>query len=121
MGTLRQPFLNVALFLTLVIAAHPQTFPTTYPARVRTSARPTYTKEALDAKLEGAVLLSFTVEIDGTPSEIIVLRTLGKGLDEKAVECLQQWRFQPATNALGPIPSKVRAEISFRLPPTPSQ
>ncbi len=121
MRTLRQPFLKLGLLLSLVIAADSQTFPTTYPARVLKSARPTYTQEALDAKLEGAVLLSFTVETDGTPSEIIVLRSLGKGLDEKAVECLQQWRFHPATNSLGPIPSKVRAEISFRLPPTPSQ
>jgi len=80
---------------------------------------PQYTKEALDAKVQGVVVLSFVVAIDGMPAEIKVVRGLGSGLDEKAVECLQQWRFTPATRNGEPVPEKVTLEMNFR--PTPSQ
>jgi periplasmic protein TonB len=56
------------------------------------------------------------VGIDGTPAEIKVVRGLGKGLDEKAVECLRQWRFAPALNHGDPRPMKVTTEVEFRLP-----
>jgi len=57
-----------------------------------------YTNEALAAKIEGDVILSLMVGPDDVPSDIKVVRGLGMGLDEKAVECLQPWRFKPATN-----------------------
>ncbi len=56
------------------------------------AARPEYTAEAKDAKLEGAVILTVVVGVDGVPSDMKVLRGLGKGLDEKAVECVAKWR-----------------------------
>jgi TonB family protein len=78
---------------------------------------PGYTKEAWDAKLQGTVVLSFVVAVDGMPSEIKVVRGLGSGLDEKAVECLQQWRFTPATRNGEPVPEKVTLEMNFRIGP----
>jgi TonB family protein len=104
--------------LVLASTIVPQTFPSTSPSRVVKSATPAYTKDALDAKIEGTVVLSFTVEADGTLSGIAVVRGLGKGLDEKAIECLERWQFKPASNGGTPIPSKARAEINFRLPRT---
>src|SRR6202034_3282557 len=59
-------------------------------------ADPQYTDEALAAKLQGTIILSMVIGIDGAPGDIKVVRGLGKGLDKKAVECLRQWRFSPA-------------------------
>jgi TonB family protein len=78
---------------------------------------PQYTKEALDVKLEGTVVLSLVITVDGVPSEINVVRGLGSGLDEKAIECLQLWRFIPAMRYGEPLPQKATVEINFWLPP----
>ena len=101
--------------LWVTAAMYAQTFPSSTLPRLIKATTPTYTKEAVEAKLEGTVVLALTVETDGKPSEITVIRGLGKGLDEKAVECLEQWRFAPAENGMGTISAKARAEIIFRL------
>jgi len=75
-----------------------------------------YTKEALDAKLQGDVVLSAAVDVDGVPTDIKVTRGLGMGLDEKAVECVKQWRFSPGSSHGDPISVKVQIEVNFRLP-----
>lgn len=82
----------------------------------RLNTRPEYTREAREAKLEGAVILSAVIGADGVPASIAVVRGLGMGLDEKAVECLGKWCFQPATRDGKPVPMEVRFEIDFRLP-----
>jgi protein TonB len=93
-----------------------QEIPHSTPPKVTRSAQPEYTQEAAEAKLHGVVMLSLVVDVDGTPSAIELVRGLGKGLDEKAVECLRKWRFTPATRHGEPIPAKATVEIVFRLP-----
>jgi len=111
-------FVNVALAFFLIAASIcAQTFPSTSAPRVIKTVRPAYTQQALEARLEGTVILAFTVDTDGIPGAISIVRGIGAGLDQKAIECLQEWRFEPARNALGAIAAKVRAEIIFRLPP----
>lgn len=78
---------------------------------------PEYTPEALDAKLEGSVHLSAMIGIDGVPSDIKVTKGLGKGLDEKAIECFKKWRFSPAIRKGEPIPVSSEVAIIFKLPP----
>jgi TonB family protein len=56
------------------------------------------------------------VGIDGLPFDISVVKGLGKGLDEKAIECLRKWRFQPGTRDAAPIPVRVTVAVNFRLP-----
>src|SRR5580658_1304853 len=88
------------LFLVAAVAAlQPQTFPSPNVTRptVAYKAEPEYTPEATEAGLEGTVALATVIEIDGVPSDIRVVKGLGKGLDEKAIECLKKWRFKPAT------------------------
>jgi periplasmic protein TonB len=88
---------------------------TAAPTVVR-KIEPEYTKKALDAKIQGTVVLSLVITADGVPSEIKLVRGLGSGLDEKAVECLQQRRFSPAMRNYEPVPTKATVEINFRLP-----
>ncbi len=60
--------------------------------------------------------LSGLIGVDGIPSNIKVVNGLGKGLDEKAVECFQKWRFSPAMRGGEPVPVRGQASITFRLP-----
>jgi TonB family protein len=91
----------------------------TYPSVIH-RAEPEYTKAALDTKLQGTVILSLVVGVDGVPSQITVVQGLGMGLDKKAVKCLKRWRFKPATNHGEPIPMKVKFDVNFHLPiPSP--
>ena len=85
------------------------------PVSIR-KVEPEYTKEAFEAKLEGSVRMQAVVGIDGTLSEIEIVRWLGGGLDEKAVECARKWRFKPGMKYGEPTPVKVTIEINYRLP-----
>jgi TonB family protein len=78
---------------------------------------PEYTKEATEAKLTGSVILSLIVNTDGKAEQIKVVKSLGMGLDEKAVESVEKWRFLPGKNNGVPINAKAQIEVMFRLPP----
>ena len=115
--------MSIRLAIPLLLAAagllQPQELSHTAPPKVIHRADPEYTKEALDARLQGVVSLTAVVGVDGLPSEIQVVKELGMGLDEKAVECLRQWRFKPSTNyKLWPaeVAEKITVQITFQLP-----
>jgi periplasmic protein TonB len=76
---------------------------------------PEYSEEARKAKYQGRVLLWVIVGQDGRPRDIHVQRSLGMGLDEKAIEAVRQWRFEPSTKDGKPVPVQVNIEVSFRL------
>jgi len=44
-----------------------------------------------------------------------VARPLGMGLDEKAIEAVRTWRFEPAKKDGQPVPVQMNVEVSFRL------
>lgn len=76
---------------------------------------PQYTKEARKAKLQGICVVGVTVGTDGKPENIHVVRSLGMGLDEKAIEAVKQYRFKPAMYKGKPVPVAVDVEVNFRL------
>ncbi len=76
---------------------------------------PEYSEEARKAKYQGTVLLWIVVGADGRPREVRVQRSLGMGLDEKAVEAVRQWRFAPAMRDGHPVAVQVNIEVNFRL------
>jgi periplasmic protein TonB len=94
---------------------HPQEILHSTTPRLIHKVEPEYTKEALDAKLEGVVGLSTVIDVDGVPTEIKVIHGIGMGLDEKAIKCLAQWRFSPATQHSEPVPIKVTIQMNFRI------
>ena len=55
------------------------------------------------------------VGADGVPRDIKVLRGIGKGLDEKAVEAVTKWKFEPATKDGKPVAVVINVEVNFRL------
>lgn len=75
-----------------------------------------YSDAALKLRLEGIVALSVVVTTDGTTKDIHVIKGLGAGLDEKAVEAVRQWRLRPATTPEGrPVAVRQIILISFHL------
>jgi TonB family protein len=76
---------------------------------------PQYTDATRKAKLQGTVVLSFTVGIDGRASDIHVEKSLAKSMDEQAVATLQEWKFDPAREDGTPVPAQLRVEMNFRL------
>lgn len=76
---------------------------------------PEYSEEARKAKFQGTVLLSIVVMPDGTTSNIRVIRPLGLGLDEKAIEAVRKWKFRPSLKDGQPVPVHANVEVNFRL------
>lgn len=76
---------------------------------------PEYSEEARKAKFQGSVMLSAIVGSDGHPSDLRVMRSLGMGLDEKAIEAVRQWRFDPAMKDGHPVAVQINIEVAFRL------
>ena len=78
-------------------------------------ADPEYTEEARSAKIEGAVRIQVVIDENGIPTEPKVVRSLDKGLDEKAIEAVKKRRFKPGRKDGKPISVTVTIEINFRL------
>ena len=77
---------------------------------------PLYTEEARKAKVEGLVLLQAIVRKDGTVDSFKVIRGLGYGLDEYAINTIAtKWRFKPGSLNGQPVDVQATIEVSFRL------
>ena len=76
---------------------------------------PDYSEEARRAKYQGTVVLWLIVGPDGRPRGIKVARTLGMGLDQKAIEAVQQWKFAPAMKDSTPVAVQINVEVNFKL------
>jgi TonB family protein len=76
---------------------------------------PEYSEEARKAKFQGVCVLSLIVGPDGKPREPHVIRSLGLGLDEKALEAVTQWKFEPALKDGKPVAVAINVEVQFRL------
>jgi len=84
---------------------------------VLTEVRPTYTDEAKAARIEGTVFMSCVVATDGLPTRITVVKSLDAvhGLDQAAVQALQQWRFKAGAKDGKAVAVRVHIEMKFTL------
>jgi periplasmic protein TonB len=76
---------------------------------------PTYSEEARKAKYQGVVVLSAIVRKDGSIEILKVVRGLGLGLDENAVQALKQWKFRPGMRNGVPVDVALNIEVNFSL------
>ena len=76
---------------------------------------PEYSEEARKAKYQGTVVLWLIVGPDGKPRDIKVARALGMGLDQKAIEAVRNWKFEPAMKDGKPVAVQINVEVNFRL------
>ena len=85
------------------------------PPRVIYQTDPEFSEEARKAKYQGTCVLGLVVDANGHPTAIRVLSALGMGLDEKALEAVQRYRFKPAMKDGKPVPVTITVEVNFRL------
>jgi TonB family protein len=85
------------------------------PPRVVYDPDPDYSEQARKAKIQGTVVLWVIVGPDGRPRDITVQRSLGMGLDEKAVEAVRNWKFEPARKDGQAVAVQIAIEVNFRL------
>ena len=83
--------------------------------RVLYAPDPEFSEEARKAKYQGTVVLWMVIGTDGRAKEIRVQRSLGMGLDEKAVTAVKGWRFEPAKKDGIPVAVQVNVEVNFHL------
>jgi protein TonB len=76
---------------------------------------PEFSDEARRAKYQGVCVVSLVVDAQGNPQRVQVVRHLGMGLDEKALEAVRQYKFKPATLQGKPVPVEVNIEVNFRI------
>jgi TonB family protein len=75
-----------------------------------------FSDEARRARYQGNCIVSLIVDAQGNPQDIRVGRSLGKGLDEKAIEAVRQYKFKPGKlDGVTPVPVSINLEIEFRL------
>lgn len=82
---------------------------------VLSKVEPEYSEEARKAKWQGTVVLSLVVDDQGRPQNLKVLRSLGLGLDQKAIEAVEKWRFKPGMKDGKAVPVMATIEVNFRL------
>jgi protein TonB len=76
---------------------------------------PSFSEEARKAKAQGMVLLLVVVGKDGRTHDIRVGQSLGMGLDEKAIEAVNRWRFRPGTLNGQPVATQIAVQVDFHL------
>lgn len=75
-----------------------------------------FSDEARRAKYQGVCLISVIVDAHGNPQDARVIRTLGMGLDEKALQAVAKYKFKPAMkDGRTPVPVRITIEVNFRL------
>ncbi len=77
---------------------------------------PPYTEEARKARTEGILRLQVIVTRKGLVEGIRIVKSLGHGLDESAINTIaSKWRFKPSTLDGVPVDALVVIEVDFRL------
>jgi TonB family protein len=76
---------------------------------------PEFSEPARKAKYQGTVLLAIDIDTSGRARNVRVVRGLGLGLDEKAIEAVSRWLFRPAAQDGKPVVTTATVEVNFRL------
>ena len=76
---------------------------------------PEYSEEARKAKYSGTVVLYIEVDTSGHIRNPRIIRGIGLGLDEKAIEAVNKWRFKPGMKDGKPVIVAAQVEVNFRL------
>ncbi|MFY9790536.1 MAG: energy transducer TonB [Candidatus Sulfotelmatobacter sp.] len=85
------------------------------PPRPIYSPDPEFSEEARKAKYQGTCTLMIVVDTDGKPTNLRVVNSLGMGLDEKALETVKTWRFEPGLKDGHPVKVEMAVEVDFHL------
>jgi TonB family protein len=76
---------------------------------------PQYTEGARSGKIQGTTVLGIDIGPDGVARNFEILRSIEPGLDQKAIDAVQQWQFRPGTKDGVPVTVRATIEVNFRL------
>jgi TonB family protein len=118
--SIRDLALSLALVMALIVPLAPMAGQQPPPsgretAQLTYKVEPEYSEEARAAKVEGDVYLNAVVKADGSFTDVKVDLGVGYGLDEKAIEAIEQWQATPATQDGEAVDSTVKITVNFRL------
>lgn len=85
------------------------------PPKPTYSPDPEYSEQARRDKYMSVVQIAGTVDPNGSFTDLCVTQAASEGLDEKAMEAVKTWKFEPSTQGGEPVAARVRVEVSFRL------
>jgi protein TonB len=85
------------------------------PPRLLREVKAGYTEEARRANVEGEVVLEIVVRRDGSVSDVKLVSGLPRGLNERAIAAVRQWRFAPATRLGHAVDVIVEVAVEFKL------
>jgi len=85
------------------------------PPQVLFAPEPEFSEEARKAKVAGNVLVYLQVDTNGRPINVRVLRPIGMGLDQKALEAVKQYKFKPAMENGHPVIVEMNVEVNFQI------
>ena len=124
MGNVRHgvvAFAVLSLVIALAAQEHQKPFRASDPGVsnpvVTKEIHPRYTREAMEARVQGTVAMDAVVLQDGTVGDVTITQSLDEeyGLDQEAVRALKQWQFKPGTKDDKPVPVLVNVTMSFTL------
>ena len=94
-----------------------RTGPEIVSPRLIKETQPRYTREAMDAKIQGDLMIEVVVRPDGTVGDVRVVRSLDRkyGLDDEAVKAVKKWLFAPGKKDGVAVPVLVEVEVTFTL------
>lgn len=85
------------------------------PPRLLHEVKAQYTDEARRRSISGNVVLEIVVRRDGSVGDVSILQGLGAGLEQRAVQAVRQWRFDPARRKGVPVDVVVEVAVEFML------
>jgi TonB family protein len=85
--------------------------------RVIREVKPSYTGEAMRARIQGLVTMEAVVMPDGSVGNVEITKSLDSnfGLDKEAIKTVKQWRFEPGRRLGQPVPVLIVIEMTFTL------
>lgn len=85
------------------------------PPRTLRTSEPDFSEEARQAKYQGTMTLFLVVDSSGAVRDLQIGTPLGMGLDDRAVNAVSGWKFQPGTKDGRPVAVQIAVEVDFHL------
>ena len=87
---------------------------------------PEFSEEARRSKISGMTLVGLIVDADGSSTNVHIRRSMTNSvdkkhrkvalaLDQKALDAVKKYRFEPATYQGKPVPIELNVEVNFQI------
>jgi TonB family protein len=89
--------------------------------RPASKTNPAYPEKARQKSKQGTVTLGLIVTKDGSVTDVHIVNTVDKDIDQAAIDAVSQWKFEPGTYQGNPVDVELTVQVNFRLSTSPSQ